>query len=567
MNEVKETQQLLTEMLHFIEASPWRSDYQSQVERLYDLAERPCVLAVAGQVKAGKSSFLNALLGLDLAAVGTTETTATINVFKYGKVKDPQRPVVVYWSDGREPESQTKEFIDSLQGYTKDVLEKAENIDHLEYIVEDERLENITLVDTPGFASVVEEHERRTSDFFNPRREKLRNRQFEQSGTLTESADAVIFISGPVAKANAQKFFGESIPHISPFNAIGVMAKIDMIQPPSMVRDGRWSGVSDVFSEADNLAEFLSKQFERELYTVLPVSAGLYRAVERLKSTGKIEDLQNKIRLIPKEMFDKRFDMNSEHWEADTGPYQKFFESCGLPLELRKEMLGDMPWMVFCVIVIALYRLPLQEAVDYLERLSGMDKVKSVLEDRFFKRSKSIRCARILRDAQQILVSIKNMELPHKRSELKSRDAFLNIIKQVRGHYDDNLLDAFNSFVEKNTSNTDELDRYSELTDSLLMKIENLLCAMEQTNILNEGLVLLKKVQHLLRGEEEVKELEILLNGDNDKLQCEYSSVYFNQRQRIWRARMQKVTNNQDLSRLLSIVCECYGELLIKNNN
>lgn len=213
MNEIKETRQLLTEVLDFIKATPWRADYQSKVERLYDLAERPCVLAVAGQVKAGKSSFLNALLGFDLAAVGTTETTATINVFKYGKVKDPERPVMVYWTDGREPEAQTRDFIDSLQGYTDDVLEKAENIDHLEYIIEDERLENITLVDTPGFASVVEEHEQRTSEFFNPRREKLRNRQFAQSGTLTESADAVIFISGPVAKANAQRFFGERIPH------------------------------------------------------------------------------------------------------------------------------------------------------------------------------------------------------------------------------------------------------------------------------------------------------------------------------------------------------------------
>ena len=123
MNEVKNTQQLLSEMIEFIEGTPWRADYQNRFERFHDMAERPCVLAVAGQVKAGKSSFLNALLGLDLAAVGTTETTATINVFKYGRVKDPNKPVMVYWNDGREPEPQTKAFIDSLQGYTEEVLE------------------------------------------------------------------------------------------------------------------------------------------------------------------------------------------------------------------------------------------------------------------------------------------------------------------------------------------------------------------------------------------------------------------------------------------------------------
>lgn len=566
MNEIKETQQLLTEVIDFIKSSPWKADYQAQMERFFDLAEKPCVLAIAGQVKAGKSSFLNALLGMDLAAVGTTETTATINVFKYGKVKDPQKPVMVYWADGREPEAQTKEFIDSLQGYSDEVLEKAEKIDHLEYIVEDERLADITLVDTPGFASVVDEHEQRTADFFNPRREKLRNRQFEQSGALTESADAVIFISGPVAKANAQKFFGERIPHISPFNAIGVMAQIDTIEPSETGRNDRWEGVKEILSKANELANLLGKAFEHELHTVLPVAASLYHNIEQLMQSGQLEELQKNIRLIPQDRFNKRFDMISENWKAKDGPYQKFFESCSLPLDLRMKMVGDMPWKVFCVIAITLYYLPLDEAVDYLLRFSGMDRLKQLLEERFFKRSKSIRCARILRDAQQSLVYIKNMELPRKRSEVKSRDAFLDVIKASKGHYEDSLLEAFTTFVKKNTSDTDALDRYTEKIDSLLIKIDQLLQMMEQVETLNEGLILLRKMQYLLRGEEEIRELEILLEGNSEKLR-EYTSAYCNRRQRLWRARMQKVANNQDLSHLLAIVCDCYGKLLSDKQN
>lgn len=566
MNEIKETQQLLTEVIDFIKSSPWKADYQAQMERFFDLAEKPCVLAIAGQVKAGKSSFLNALLGMDLAAVGTTETTATINVFKYGKVKDPQKPVMVYWADGREPEAQAKEFIDSLQGYSDEVLEKAEKIDHLEYIVEDERLADITLVDTPGFASVVDEHEQSTADFFNPRREKLRNRQFEQSGALTESADAVIFISGPVAKANAQKFFGERIPHISPFNAIGVMAQIDMIEPSETGRNDRWEGVKEILSKANELANLLGRAFEHELHTVLPVAASLYHNIEQLMQSGQLEELQKNIRLIPQDRFNKRFDMISENWKAKDGPYQKFFESCSLPLDLRMKMVGDMPWKVFCVIAITLYYLPLDEAVDYLLRFSGMDRLKQLLEERFFKRSKSIRCARILRDAQQSLVYIKNMELPRKRSEVKSRDAFLDVIKASKGHYEDSLLEAFATFVKKNTSDADALDRYTEKIDSLLIKIDQLLQMMEQVETLNEGLILLRKMQHLLRGEEEIRELEILLEGNSEKLR-EYTSAYCNQRQRLWRARMQKVANNQDLSHLLAIVCDCYGKLLSDKQN
>lgn len=570
MNEIKATQQLLTEVIDFIKSSPWKADYQAQMERFFDLAEKPCVLAIAGQVKAGKSSFLNALLGMDLAAVGTTETTATINVFKYGKVKDPQKPVMVYWADGREPEAQTKEFIDSLQGYSDEVLEKAEKIDHLEYIVEDKRLANITLVDTPGFASVVDEHEQRTADFFNPRREKLRNRQFEQSGALTESADAVIFISGPVAKANAQKFFGERIPHISPFNAIGILAQIDIIQPSSDIQKDNWKSVNDILSKANELAILLGRTFEHELHTVLPVAASLYHNINKLRQTGELEELQKNIRLIPQNMFNKRFIRNSAYWvkekEGDKGLYQKFFESCGLSLDLRMKMVGDMPWEVFCVIVITLYYLSLDEAVDFLQRFSGMDRVKQLLEERFFKRSKSIRCARILRDTQQSLVYIKNMELPRKRSEVKSRDAFLDIIKASKGHYENSLLEAFTTFVKKNTSDADALDRYAEKIDSLLIKTDQLIQMMEQVETLSEGLILLRKVQHLLRGEEEIRELEILLEGDSEKLR-EYTSAYCNQRQRLWRARMQKVANNQDLSHLLAIVCDCYGKLLSDKQN
>lgn len=155
------------------------------------------------------------------------------------------------------------------------------------------------------------------------------------------------------------------------------------------------------------------------------------------------------------------------------------------------------------------------------------------------------------------------MELPQKRTEVKSREAFLDIIKRSRGYYEDGLLDAFISFVEKNTSNSEELDRYLGLTDSLLMKIDNLLRIMEQTENINEGLVLLKKVRHLLRGEDEVRELEALLEGT----MMEQSHIYFNQRQRVWRARMQRVMDNPELYRLLSIVCNSYSELLVENNN
>jgi hypothetical protein len=77
------------------------SELAAEMERLSGQVRERCVVAVVGQVKAGKSTFVNALLGGDLAKVGTTETTATIIYFSYGKPPDPEHPVRCHWRGGK----------------------------------------------------------------------------------------------------------------------------------------------------------------------------------------------------------------------------------------------------------------------------------------------------------------------------------------------------------------------------------------------------------------------------------------------------------------------------------
>src|SRR6266699_7267874 len=92
----------------------------AQLEQCATQVYQPCVVAVVGQVKAGKSTFINAFLGEDLAKVGTTET-----------------------------------------------LRRADGIDHLEYYLLNHYLEQATLVDTPGMGAVIEEHQNRTAEFIH----------------------------------------------------------------------------------------------------------------------------------------------------------------------------------------------------------------------------------------------------------------------------------------------------------------------------------------------------------------------------------------------------------------
>lgn len=545
--EVHNTKKLISDVLAFLSKTPWEPYYKARLERLADLSEMPCELAIAGKVKAGKSSFLNALLGVDLAVVGTTETTATINYFKYGYPEDSNRPVNVYWNDGRKPEAQTKEFLDSLQGHDKEVLERAEKIDHLEYLLPHPILKNITLIDTPGVGSVEDIHEQRTADYFNPQRVALRELHAKQSDVLTEGADAVVYISTPVPESSAQKFFGEYMPNISALNALGVMTQIDRENDagPEVIK---------------RMVQTLANSYRRELSAVVPVSAGVYHAVKKLQKQGALEEFQRKIRQIPEDKFQKRF-KDSITFLQKEGAYNTLFEGCGLPYDVRIAMVADMPWKVFYTIAIALYYKNLNEAIDYLIDYSGMEKVNKILEKQFFSRSRAIRCSKIIKEVQEILVYLKNVALPELKSQNISRRDYLQIINYSEGYFDRCLLDSFRHFVDINIPDLDKCDGFAKDLDNLLIKADELRESLAGKEKSSEGLHLLAKMSHLFRTKEEVEELEILFGKYPDK-QMPIDKAYLITRQRVWNARLLRVQNNKEFSRLLTLVYAMYGKLL-----
>ena len=47
--------------------------------------DQPLLVTVMGEFSSGKSSFVNAFIGADVAPTGITPTTATINVVRYGR--------------------------------------------------------------------------------------------------------------------------------------------------------------------------------------------------------------------------------------------------------------------------------------------------------------------------------------------------------------------------------------------------------------------------------------------------------------------------------------------------
>ncbi len=118
---------LRTALMRF-DAAP---EHQDALARSIEQLDELFLLVIVGEFNAGKSAFINALVGSRVVAEGVTPTTAQINVLQYGESIDRQV---------REP---------NLHVITAPVP----------------LLREIHIVDTPGTNAIIREHEAITADF------------------------------------------------------------------------------------------------------------------------------------------------------------------------------------------------------------------------------------------------------------------------------------------------------------------------------------------------------------------------------------------------------------------
>ena len=107
------------------------SEHQVTLERSIQQLDEFFLLVVIGEFNAGKSAFINALLGQAILPEGVTPTTAQVNVLRYGE------------AEGREVVEEQLEVL----------------------LVPIDMLRDIHIVDTPGTNAINREHERITADF------------------------------------------------------------------------------------------------------------------------------------------------------------------------------------------------------------------------------------------------------------------------------------------------------------------------------------------------------------------------------------------------------------------
>jgi tetratricopeptide (TPR) repeat protein/GTP-binding protein EngB required for normal cell division len=123
-----------------------------EIARATAALDQPLLVTVMGEFSSGKSSFVNAFIGAEVATTGITPTTATINVVRYGR----ERGGRIIAGDGTTLELGWDPMMAHLRALTP---EAARAIDRVEILVPLPQLEKINIVDTPGLNSIQAEHE------------------------------------------------------------------------------------------------------------------------------------------------------------------------------------------------------------------------------------------------------------------------------------------------------------------------------------------------------------------------------------------------------------------------
>ena len=128
---LKEERRILSRLRVALSRFDASAEHQQALDRSIEQLDELFLLVVIGEFNAGKSAFINALLGSKVVAEGVTPTTAQINVLQYGEVIDRQ-----------------------VRESNLHVITAPAPL-----------LREIHIVDTPGTNAIIREHEAITAEF------------------------------------------------------------------------------------------------------------------------------------------------------------------------------------------------------------------------------------------------------------------------------------------------------------------------------------------------------------------------------------------------------------------
>jgi hypothetical protein len=211
------TARLLEQTRDLLEAAAdhYRGDADA-VAKLREQRERlgePLRVAIAGMVKAGKSTLLNAIIGEEIAPTDAGECTKVITWFRYGRT--PR--ITMHLQDGEARSLPVRRIEGRLRIDLGDTAPA--QVGRVEVEWPSRRLVDVTLIDTPGIGSLSTEVSAKAAAFLAP----------EASAS---AADAIIYLTRHMHSADLgflSAFHDPAVARSRTVNAIAVLSRADEI--------------------------------------------------------------------------------------------------------------------------------------------------------------------------------------------------------------------------------------------------------------------------------------------------------------------------------------------------
>lgn len=237
------------------------SDPHEALDQARASLDGPLKIAVAGRVKAGKSTLVNALIGDQIAPTDAGECTQIVTWFSDGltyrveAVLGGERRPLAFRRDGGALEIDLGDL-------------SAGEVDRIDVEWPTPALRSHTIIDTPGLGSINSDTSDRTLVFLTPEDERV-----------TE-ADAVIYLMRHVHQSDAdflESFHDEEVSQAAPLNAVAVLSRADEIGV----------GRLDAMQSARKIAAGYraDRKIRRLCATVVPVAGLLAQAGAALRES------------------------------------------------------------------------------------------------------------------------------------------------------------------------------------------------------------------------------------------------------------------------------------------
>ncbi|NIH77750.1 dynamin family protein [Amycolatopsis viridis] len=247
----------------------------------------PLQVAVAGRIKSGKSTLVNALIGRRVAPTDVGECTRLVTRFQYGTVDRIEvvftgghKQVLPFAPDGSIP---------------AELGVDVSRVSHIEAYLTSAVLQDMTVIDTPGLGSLDAASVSRTEQLLGAAQAAESadggDELDETSRNAVAGAEAVLYVVTQGVRADDQQALAAftaatASREAGPVNAIAVLNKADTIPPESVEGSG-----GDVWRAASILAEKQSALLRPRVADVLPVIGLIAESAESGNFTSADADV------------------------------------------------------------------------------------------------------------------------------------------------------------------------------------------------------------------------------------------------------------------------------------